>query len=439
VKIFSLALTGVTLTALAVLPAAPASAKAPAKPHDFNGDGRTDLVVNGPTSVKRGQIGPGIVAIAYGKTGRKQVITRDSAGVSSIDHGDGFGESTASADFDRDGYADLAVTGPEEDGVTIVYGSKKGLSKRVAFLPTPSPQPEPPYSALAVGDFDRDGRADLVATVRNRYWIFSKVDKGKKPTSRTGDVVDRANDTNYRPNRLFPAAGDFTGDGRDDLVLGNDHNTQARLLKNSAAGLTAPVPVSGLTGIQKLAVGDLDGDGRDDLVSSYWGSVQIRMGRPSGFAKTKTLNGRSPGIPLTGQRHTLGTSLAVGDINRDGKDDLAIGASSAGAKQSGQVVVLYGHKNGVTTKRAQVFSQKNKGLKAGPERGDKFGWSVRLLDLTGDRRPELAIGSPGEDRRSGRLYVLARQGGKITTRGARTYGPRDFGLSGSQFGFRLLP
>ena len=106
-KISSLALTGVALTALTVLPAGAASAKAPAGPHDFNGDGRTDLVVNGPEAVRRGEIGPGVVAVLYGKTHRRQVVTRDSRGVASVaDHGDGFGESTASADFDRDGDVD---------------------------------------------------------------------------------------------------------------------------------------------------------------------------------------------------------------------------------------------------------------------------------------------------------------------------------------------
>jgi len=430
-------LSAIAVTATALALPGQAAAKAPARPHDFNGDGRTDLVVNGPESVRRGQIGPGVVAVLYGRTHREQVITRTSRGVASVaDHGDGFGESTASADFDRDGYADLAVTGPEEDGVTLVYGSRKGLSGRVAFLPTPSPQQTLPYSALAVGDFDRDGRPDLVATVRNRYWIFSKVDKGEKPASRTGDVVD---DKDYPPGRLIPAVGDFTGDGRDDLVLGGNVNTRARLLKNSASGLTVPVPVPGLSSVQKLAVGDLDGDGRDDLVSAYRGSVQIRVGRPSGFAEARTLTGRSPGIPLTAHPHSFGASLAVGDVDRDGRADLAVGASTAGAKRAGEVVVLHGHKNGVTTRRAQVFGQKNKGLKASAESGDEFGSAVRLVDLTGDRRPELVIGSAGENRKTGRLYVLAGRKGRITTGGAKQYKPKDFGLTGSRFGLLLLP
>ncbi|GAA2733602.1 FG-GAP-like repeat-containing protein [Actinocorallia aurantiaca] len=431
-KLTSVLLPVAALAATTLALPAPASAKAPARPHDFNGDGRTDLVVNGPTSVKRGAVGEGLVAILYGKTGRKQVITRDSAGVSSVaEHGDGFGFSTASADFDRDGYADLAITGPDEDGVTIVYGSKKGLSARAAFLRTETTA-FAWGNRLAVGDFDRDGRADLVATVRNRYWIFSKIDKGKKPTSRTGSVIV---DDEFIPDELVPAVGDFTGDGRNDLILGAGKGTFSRLLKGSASGLSAPVSVPWLGPIETAAVGDFNGDGRDDLATANGNDVSVRLGRSSGLTKPRSVAGSVSGAPIT----STSNSIAVADVDRDGKDDLAIGAPYRGAAGAGRVVLLHGHKSGVTTKRAQVFSQKNKGLKAGPERGDKFGWSVRLLDLTGDRRPELAIGSPGEDRRSGRLYVLARQGGKITTRGARTYGPRDFGLSGSQFGFRLLP
>ncbi|MEO3786655.1 FG-GAP-like repeat-containing protein [Actinocorallia sp. B10E7] len=430
-KISSLAFTGAALAALAVLPTGTASAKAPAKPHDFNGDGRTDLVINGPESVKRGEIEPGVIAILYGKTHRKQTITRDTKAVAAVaEHGDRFGEATASADFDRDGYADLAITGPEEDGVTIVYGSKKGLSNRVSFLET-SRTDSSPSGSLAVGDLDGDGYADLVATVETRYWIFSKVDKGKKQPGTTSTLTE-----GYW---FTPLVADFTGDGRADLVLGSTGGGQSFLLRNSPAGLTAPVPISGLNYMWKVAVGDLNGDRRTDLVTSTWGRVQIRLGGPSGFGKPKTLTGQTPGIPLSGARNTFGFSLAIGDVNRDGKADLAIGARDAGAKRSGQVILLYGHKKGLTTKHAQVFSQKNKGLKATPESNDHFGGAVRLIDMTGDRRPELVIGSPGENKNTGRVYVLANKKGRITTTGAKRYQPRDFGFGGFRFGSLLQP
>ena len=424
-----------TAAALAALPSA-AQAKAPAKAGDFNGDGKTDLVLGGPSLVKRGLVGPGLVAVLYGKTGRKQVITRDTKAVAAVaEHGDGFGGSTASADFDRDGYADLAVTGPEEDGVTLIYGSKKGLSGRVAFLKTAASSPSW-VPALATGDLDRDGYPDLVATVANRYWVFAKVNKGKKQDGAAGELAEQ---DGTKPARLLPVISDFTGDGRPDLVLGATSNGTTRLLKNSPDGLTDPVAVPGLNVAPTLVAGDLDGDGNSDLVAGGWGRVLIYPGRPGGFAKPKSFTSRTAGVPVSGDGHSFGTALAIGDVNRDGRADLVVGAPYAGVKNSGQVVLLYGHKTGVTTKGALLFSQKTKAFKASSERGDDFGMAVRLLDLSGDKGAELVIGSPGEDKDTGRLYVLASKKGKPTASGARQYRPKDFGLGGIRFGSHLLP
>jgi len=424
------ALAAAALAAPSTALAAPA--KGPAKPHDFNGDGRADLVINAYRSVKRGDVGPGVVAILYGGTHRKQIITRDSRGVASVaDHGDYFGESTASADFDRDGYADLAITGRHEDGVTIVYGSKKGLSSRAAFLKTV----QPPASwdvYLAVGDFDKDGHADLVATSSGRYWVFNKVGKGTKPSSTVGTV-----NINKRPVlQLIPVVGDFNGDGRPDLVLGSSVENRAFFLKNSANGLGAPATLQGVGGIHALAAGDFNKDGRDDLVSATWNGVKLQLGGPSGPGKPRTIEGKVGKTPIT-RANTH--SLAVGDVDRDGRDDLAIGSPYGGPERSGQVVVLRGHKSGLTTRGGQVFTQKTKGIKGTPETRDNFGWAVRLLDLSGDRGPELAISAPGENKDKGRVYVLRNSKRKIVAKDSRRYHQKDFGLPGTRFGYALQP
>jgi len=432
VKIFSLALTGVTLTALAVLPAGAASATSPARPHDFNGDGRTDLVVNGPDLAKRGLPWTGLVAILY-SGGREQVITRDSPSVpSSAGRGDRFGESTASADFDRDGYADLAVTGFKEGGVIIVYGSRKGLSRRSAFLRT-STSYRLIFKSLATGDFNGDGRADLIATVQSRYWIFYGVGEGKPRTTRFGSTADPDQDAGYA---LVPTAADFTGDGRTDVAL-SDMRSGSFLLKSTKKELTAPIPVSGgLPSPQISASGDLNGDGKADLVVSDAERVQVLLGRSSGFGKPKTITSRTLGRPAA---YSFGHSLAIADVNRDGRADLAIGAPAMGPKGSGQVFLLYGHRSGLTTRKAQTFDQKNKALKVSPEKGDLFGSAVRLLNLSGDGRPELVIGSGGEDKGTGRVYVLANRKGRITAKSVKKYRPKDFGLAGRGLGTLLDP
>ncbi|GAA0966364.1 FG-GAP and VCBS repeat-containing protein [Actinocorallia libanotica] len=425
--------TALTATALGALPSA-AAAEAPAKPHDFNGDGRTDLVVNAPELKQRGHGDTGVVAVAYGGTGvfarrgvgRKQLITRHSPGVDAVsEHGAGFGEATASADFDRDGYADLAITGPNEHGATIVYGSATGLSERVAFLETDERRGPLPRR-LAVGDFDRDGRADLVLTSTTKFWVFSRVDKGVDVAAPFRHAF-----LSYEipMNDLRPAVGDFTGDGRDDIFLASSMDPHfTRLVKATSSGFAAPVAVPELRQVRTAVVGDFNGDGRDDLVTRRASKIYIRLGGSSGLRGPKLVKKVSSGDPVP---------MAVADVDRDGRDDLAVGFPGAGPRKSGQVVLIYGSRSGPTTKKARIIHQGTAGIKGGAEKGDAFGSAVRLLDVTGDRRPDLVIGSSGEDKAAGRLHVLINRGGAVSTKGARQYTPKSFGLQGRRLGSHL--
>ncbi|MFI2509240.1 FG-GAP repeat protein [Streptomyces sp. NPDC018972] len=121
--------------------AAPTASAAPAKyADDFNGDGYRDYAYGGSVT-DAGSDGSGTVGIIYGTAtgpnGRKQNITQNSAGVPGANEwDDGFGNAMAAADFNRDGYADLAVgvygedvgTSKEQGGATIIWGSASGLS-----------------------------------------------------------------------------------------------------------------------------------------------------------------------------------------------------------------------------------------------------------------------------------------------------------------------
>lgn len=162
-------LAAVVALSSGMLLASPAEAAAAARPYDFNGDGFPELVVGAPDlrvgSVPRAGGVVVLPASARGLSLTERVISQSSRGVpGASESGDRFGDAVASADFDRDGYADLAVGQPREnDGVgavTVVYGSSRGLdtsrSRRVA------PASAGGFgSALVAGDYNRDGFADL--------------------------------------------------------------------------------------------------------------------------------------------------------------------------------------------------------------------------------------------------------------------------------------
>src|SRR5690349_12803590 len=115
-----IALVVATAAALVVPGQAQAAAKA-AKANDFNGDGRADLVV-GDIFANSGTVrDSGAVTVTYGGSLRHQVITRNSPGIPGKPEKYGhWGDSLASADFDRDGFADLAVGG--YGAPVIIYG-----------------------------------------------------------------------------------------------------------------------------------------------------------------------------------------------------------------------------------------------------------------------------------------------------------------------------
>ncbi|MFF3997737.1 FG-GAP repeat protein [Streptomyces cyaneofuscatus] len=164
---------GVALAAGPVpfLAAAPASAAAakPAKHYDdFNGDGYRDLAVS-HTHDGIFAFNDRAVLVTYGGpkglTAKKQVIHQNSPGIPGASKsGDDFGTVLASADLNRDGYADLVVGNPSEEAgrtrvgsVTLVWGSAKGLKGGTA-LPRKATNGYGTFGAdIATGDFNGAG------------------------------------------------------------------------------------------------------------------------------------------------------------------------------------------------------------------------------------------------------------------------------------------
>ncbi|MGK5550528.1 FG-GAP and VCBS repeat-containing protein [Actinomadura kijaniata] len=409
-----------------------ATARKPAVPNDFNGDGRVDIAAGAPDG-SRGDF----VTVVHGDPrgadpARRQVVEGRP----------GSGERLVSADFDRDGYADLVV-GRRGGGHAIVYGGANGLTSRTAELPGPAGE-----NAVA-GDFDGNGAPDL-ATVRSGYhsdFLYVYSNPGAKPgrpvALHNDDVPDNDDGGPQLPGfgtEVHLAAGDFNGDRRTDLAAvvsrlsdGTVGNSWIDLRLGTPKGLGAvrslPQHYRDEPEAVPVAAGDVNGDGRADLVSLLAAdhnnptstAVSVRLGLPGGFAKPKHHKG-------TGL-----TSVAVGDVNRDGRADVAVGAGAAtvgGKRQAGSVAVLYGARGGLTSAGAQKVHQDSKGVPGTGEKGDRFGGAVTFADVNGDGRLDLVVGVPGEDRGEGRLYVFPGTGKVLTVKGVQNIGTTALGIAG---------
>lgn len=360
---------------------------------DVNGDGIDDALVGARFAANGERLAAGAAYAVFGRPDLGGTLDVAEGGqdltVVGANAGDFWSFALASGDTDGDGIDDLILGASAADGPD---GLRDGAGT-VAVVPG-SPQ-------LA-------GRIELAPA--GPFFIVHG--------ARAGDSL---------PNTV--AAGDFDGDGKDELLLGAPFATTTAVREKagaayivdvpdgpSALDLAAQPPLASLTGGDLrdglgffVAAGDVNGDGIADAVigardadgaqnsRNNAGEVHVLFGATQ-LPPALDLASASTDITVTGADATdsLGFTVATGDLNGDGLRDVLTGAPVADGCQdsrtdSGEVYVIAGRLG--FNESLDVSGGGFDRVLYGAEAGDELGFSLVAGDVNGDGRDDIITGA----------------------------------------------
>src|SRR5215469_2726154 len=322
-----------------------------------------------------------------------------------VSYGSGgiFARSLATADLNRDSKLDVVVANSDSNTVGVLLGNGDGTFQPAITYPSGGLSPR----SVAVADVNRDGKPDVV--VAN---CGSGCSGGTEVA--VASVLLGNGDGTFQPAVAYDSGGyvaesvvvgDVNADGKPDLLVANQcassvncgNGTVGVLLGNGDGTFQPAVAYdSGGSTTLSLAVGDVNADGKLDLLVVNFGhTVSVLLGNGDGTFQTAATYD-SGGLNAV--------SVAVADVNGDAKLDLLVGNEYKNpCCHSGAVAVLLGNGDG-TFQAAVAYDS-----------GGLFAEGIAIADVNGDDKPDVVVANNCIDANScpssgGSLGVLVGKG-----------------------------
>jgi hypothetical protein len=312
---------------------------------DFNGDGKPDLAV--------GNRGSNNVSVLLG-TGTGNFGAATNFGVGSFPY------SLAIGDLNGDGKPDLVTANADSNNISVLLGTGTGsFGAATNFGVGSNPQ------SIAIGDLNGDGKPDLAVGNRDSNNVSVLLGTGTGSFgAATNFGVGHGSDS--------VVISDLNGDGKPDLAVANRFDNNVSMLLGTGTGsFSAPTSFGGGNIPFSIAIGDLNGDGKPDLAVANAGSNRVSVLLNTCNASPCVGASFGAATNFTTGRHS--TSVAIGDLNGDGKPDLAVANNG-----SDNVSILLG------TGMGSFSTATNFGAGISPS-------AVAIGDLNGDGKPDLAV------------------------------------------------
>ena len=289
---------------------------------DIDGDGKLDIVVTNSGSA---------TVSVFRNTATSGIINLSSL-AGKVDFTSGNGpESVAIGDIDGDGKPEIiTANSASPGGVSVLQNNSTSgsisFSAKVDFATsTISP-------VVAIGDLDGDGRPDVVATNFAASSVSVLRNTGASGTITSTSLATKV-DFTTGTNPAGLALADVDGDGNVDIVVANFGSGSVGVFRNTASGVITTGSFAGMVSFGALSqpfsvsVGDIDGDGKPDLAVGYIGS-QISIYRNTSFPGFITVSSLATDVDFGAGGNPR--QVTVGDLDLDGLADVVSTNQSSG-------------------------------------------------------------------------------------------------------------